>query len=212
MSGNLIVVSAPSGAGKSTLVNAVIAEDPGLRLSISHTTRPPRPGEQNAREYHFVDTASFEAMAARGEFLESARVHGNLYGTSRGWIEETRSRGLDIVLEIDWQGARAVRRIFADAVTVFILPPSVEELERRLRSRGKDSETTIRERLDNAAEEIEHGGEFDYVIINKNFEEAKKDLAAIVRAARLKTARQAALHPELFGKPTSPVPPPAGRR
>jgi guanylate kinase len=200
LSGNLIVVSAPSGAGKSTLVNAVLAADPGLRLSVSHTTRAPRPGEEDGREYHFVDAPAFEAMAAGGEFMESARVHGNLYGTSRRWIAETRARDLDIVLEIDWQGARQVRRIFPDAVSVFILPPSLEELERRLRSRGKDSDSAIRERLANASDEIAHVGEFDYCIINKDFEEAQRDLSAVIRAARLKMARQVALHPEFFNK------------
>jgi guanylate kinase len=198
VSGNLLVVSAPSGAGKSTLVNAVLAIDPKLRLSVSYTTRAPRAGEVDGREYHFVDAAAFQAMTDKGDFLESARVHGNLYGTSRRWIEDTRARDLDIVLEIDWQGARQMRRIFPDAVTVFILPPSLEELERRLRSRGKDTEASIRERLANATDEIDHVGEFDYCIINKDFEEAKQDLAAVVRAARLKTARQAALHAEFF--------------
>src|SRR5207237_7191069 len=135
------------------------------------------------REYHFVDIASFEAMAARGDFMESAKVHGNLYGTSRRWIEDTRARHFDILLEIDWQGARQVRRIFSDAVTVFILPPSMEELERRLRTRGKDSETTIRERLANAVDEMRHVEEFDYAIINNNFDEAREDLAAVIRAA-----------------------------
>jgi guanylate kinase len=200
VSGNLIVVSAPSGAGKSSLVNAVLAADPRLRLSVSHTTRAPRPGEQNGREYHFVDAAAFEAMAARGEFMERARVHGNLYGTSQRWIQETRERDFDILLEIDWQGAQQVRRIFPDAVTVFILPPSMQELERRLRSRGKDSEAAIRERLTNATDEMAHAKEFDYCIINNDFSEATQELAAIIRAARLKTARQAALHPEFFNK------------
>jgi guanylate kinase len=200
MSGNLIVVSAPSGAGKSSLVNAVLAADPKLRLSVSHTTRQPREGERDGREYHFVDRAGFEAMAAKGDFMESARVHGNFYGTSRRWIQETRERDFDIVLEIDWQGATQVRRIFPDAVSVFILPPSIEELERRLRSRGKDSEAAIRERLANAAEEMAHANEFDYCIINKDFEEATQDLGVIIAAARLKTARQAALHPEFFKK------------
>ncbi len=202
MTGNLIVVSAPSGAGKSTLVNAILAADAKLRLSISHTTRPPRPGEQDGREYHFVDSAAFEAMAASGDFMESARVHGNFYGTSKRWIQDTRARDYDIVLEIDWQGARQVRRIFSDAVSIFILPPSMDELERRLRGRGKDSEPAIRERLANAVEEMAHLSEFDYCIINSNFEEANQDLVAIVRAARLKTARQAALHPEFFKKLT----------
>jgi guanylate kinase len=200
LSGNLIVVSAPSGAGKSTLVNAVLADDPRLKLSVSHTTRAPRQGEVDGREYHFVTVDAFHAMSARGEFLENARVHGNFYGTSQLWIQQTRARDLDIVLEIDWQGAQQVRRLFADAVSIFIMPPSLEELERRLRSRGKDSEPVIRERLANASEEMSHAAEFDYCIINKDFEEAKQDLAAVVRAARLKTARQSALHPEFFQK------------
>jgi guanylate kinase len=198
VSGNLIIVSAPSGAGKSTLVNAVLDHDDRLRLSISHTTRPPRPGEQDGREYHFVDVPTFEAMAAKGAFLESALVHGNRYGTSKEWIAATRAQDFDIVLEIDWQGALQVRRIFSDAVTVFVLPPSMDELERRLRTRAKDSETTIRERLANAREEIGHVGEFDYVIINKDFGEARQDLAAIVRAARLKLTSQTARHSGLF--------------
>ncbi len=211
MTGSLIVVSAPSGAGKSTLVNAVLARDQALKLSISHTTRAPRPGEQNGREYHFVDVASFKAMEARGEFLESALVHGNLYGTSKSWIEQTRARHLDIVLEIDWQGAHQVRHLFPDAMTVFILPPSIEALEHRLRTRAQDSEETIRERLANASEELAHWAEFDYVIINNDFETATQDLAAVVRAARLKTARQASLHPELFGSLAPTVPPSAKR-
>jgi guanylate kinase len=172
----------------------------------------PRHGEQDGREYHFVDAQTFEAMSARGEFLESARVHGNSYATSRRWIEETRSHDLDIVLEIDWQGARAIRRLYADAVTLFILPPSMEELERRLRARGKDSEAVIRERLANALDEIAHWDDFDYVIINSDFEEAAQDMEAIVRASRLKTARQAALQPDFFGKLASSVPPIAGRQ
>jgi guanylate kinase len=203
--GNLIIVSAPSGAGKSSLVNAVLAQDPKLRLSISHTTRPPRPGEQDGREYHFVDVATFDAMAARGRFLESALVHGNRYGTSQDWIAATRAEDYDIVLEIDWQGALQVRRLFPDAVTVFVLPPSMAELERRLRTRAKDSEVIIRERLTNAREEIAHVAEFDYVIINKDFEEARQDLAAIVRAARLKLSSQTARHSGVFEALTKPA-------
>jgi len=198
LSGSLLIVSAPSGAGKSSLVNAVLAEDPKLRLSVSHTTRPPRPGEQDGREYHFVDVPAFQAMAARGAFLESALVHGNYYGTSREWIEATRARDFDIVLEIDWQGAQQVRGLFPDAVRIFVLPPSMEELERRLRARGKDSEATIRERLANAREEISHVGEFEYVIINEDFDQARRDLAAVVQVARLKLSSQAARHSSLF--------------
>jgi len=204
MTGSLLIVSAPSGAGKSSLVKAALAEDKRLTLSISFTTRPPREGELNGREYHFVDPKTFEAMLKRGEFLESAEVHGNRYGTSKKWIAEARARGQDIILEIDWQGARQVRKTFPDAVSVFILPPSpvLQELERRLRGRGQDSEEDIRRRLRDAREEIGHVAEFDYVIINKQFEEARQDLAAIVRAARLKRSSQIAQHPEIL-KPFS---------
>ena len=200
MTGNLFVVSAPSGAGKSSLVSAVLAGDKRLVLSVSFTTRPPRAGEVNGREYHFVDAKTFESMLERGEFLESAEVHGNRYGTSRKWIGESRAKGLDILLEIDWQGARQVRKAFPDAVSVFILlpPPVLPELERRLRGRGQDTEEAIRRRLRDAGEEISHVGEFDYVILNKEFEEARRDLAAIVQATRLTLSRQSAQHPEIF--------------
>lgn len=202
MTGNLIIVAAPSGAGKSSLVNAVLASEENkngnLKLSVSTTTRAPRHGEQDGREYHFVDVARFKAMAERGAFLEYAEVHGNYYGTSSEWIAATRNSDTDIVLEIDWQGARQVRRIFPDVVTVFILPPSMEELERRLRGRDKDHEDEIRKRLDNAAEEIAHLAEFDYVIINDQFDQARADLAAVVRAARSKLAVQRERHSKLF--------------
>ncbi len=200
MTGNLFVVSAPSGAGKSSLVSAVLAEDKRLALSVSFTTRPPRSGEVNGREYHFVDGMTFEKMLGRGEFLESAQVHGYRYGTSRKWIGESRAKGLDVVLEIDWQGARQVRKAFPDAVSIFILPPIpvLPELERRLRARGQDTEEAIQRRLHDAREEISHVGEFDYVIINKEFKEARRDLAAIVQATRLTLARQSANHPEIF--------------
>ena len=198
MSGNLFIVSAPSGAGKSSLVSAVIAEDKTLELSISYTTRPPRAGEVNGREYYFVDAGTFAAMLERGEFLESAEVHENRYGTSQKWIAGARAKGLDIVLEIDWQGAQQVRRVFPEAVGIFIMPPSPQELERRLRARGQDSEAAIRTRLVNARIEIGHAAEFDYVIINNDFEEARRDLAAVVRAVRLSFSRQSAQRPEIF--------------
>jgi len=200
MTGNLFIVSAPSGAGKSSLVGAALAEDKRLALSVSFTTRPPRPGEVSGRDYHFVDRKTFDAMLERGEFLESAEVHGNRYGTSQKWIAEARSKGLDILLEIDWQGAQQVRAAFPDAVSIFILPPPPvrQELERRLRGRGKDSEEAIQRRLRDAHEEISHVAEFDYVIINKEFEEARRDLSAVVRAARLNLSRQSAQHPEIF--------------
>jgi len=198
MQGLLFIVTAPSGAGKSSLVNAVLADDPALALSISYTTRAPRPGETNGREYHFVDRAAFQRMLDAGEFLESAEVHGNFYATSQKQIANERAAGRDVVLEIDWQGAEQVRRIFPEAIGVFILPPSSAELERRLRARVKDSDAVIRRRLAAAETEMSHAGEFDYVIINNEFEEARRDLAAVVRASRLTLERQSARHPELF--------------
>jgi guanylate kinase len=198
MSGCLFIVAAPSGAGKSSLVNAVLAEDPRLRLSISYTTRAPRPGEQNGREYHFVDRDAFLAMAAAGDFLESAEVHGNFYATSQRQIEEIRAGGHDAVLEIDWQGAQQVRRRFPDAIGVFILPPSAAALRERLIARRQDSEAVIQRRLAAAEDEMSHAAEFDYAIINNDFDEARRDLAAVIRAARLTLARQAVRHPDLF--------------
>jgi len=198
MKGILFVVSAPSGAGKSSLIKAVLAEDRNLALSISHTTRPPRPGEHNGVDYHFVEPATFQAMTERGEFLETAEVHGNRYGTSQKWIEETLRQGRDVLLEIDWQGAQQVRKVYPDALTAFILPPSIAELERRLRARGQDSDEVIRRRVANAVDELDHVSEFDYVIINLDFEEARRDLAALVRAARLTLIRQSARYPEML--------------
>jgi guanylate kinase len=196
--GLLFVVTAPSGAGKSSLIRALMAVDAGVALSVSYTTRAPRPGEQNGREYHFVDPATFAAMLERGEFLESAEVHGHRYGTSQRVIEQTRASGRDLVLEIDWQGAAQVRLLHPDAIGVFILPPSMAELERRLRARGQDAEAVIRRRMQNAAEEMAHAAEFKYAIINKDFDDALQDLKAVVRAERAVTGRQLARHPEIF--------------
>lgn len=189
MSGLLFVVTAPSGAGKSSLIEALLKEDPRLKLSVSYTTRAPRSGELNGREYHFVDDKTFIAMLERGEFLESAEVHGNRYGTSQAVIRDALTRGQDLVLEIDWQGAQQVRKLYPDCVGVFILPPSVAELDRRMRARGQDTDAVIRRRLASAEEEISHAPEFDYVIINKDFDEAKQDLQAIIRVERLRRAR-----------------------
>lgn len=185
MSGSLFVITAPSGAGKSSLIAALLKDDPRLRLSVSYTTRAPRPGEVDGREYHFVDDPTFMAMLERSEFLESAEVHGYRYGTSQAVIREALARGKDLVLEIDWQGAQQVRRLHSECVGVFILPPSVAELERRMRSRGQDSDAVIRRRLASAEDEISHAPEFDYVIINKAFDEARRDLQAIIRVERL---------------------------
>ncbi len=198
MSGLLFVVTAPSGAGKSSLIQGLFAAEPGIALSVSYTTRPPRPGEADGREYHFVGLREFGAMLERGEFLECAEVHGHRYGTSQKAIEKTRASGLDLILEIDWQGAEQVRRLHADAIGVFILPPSMAELERRLRARAQDADAVIKRRLANAAEEMTHAVEFKYAIINNNFDDALRDLQAVVRAERLAVARQLARHPEVF--------------
>jgi len=198
MKGLLYVITAPSGAGKSTLIQALLAQDAALALSVSYTTRSPRPGEQDGREYHFVDLPRFQAMLERGEFLESAEVHGHRYGTSQKVIEQTRAAGKDLLLEIDWQGAEQVRRLHADCIGIFILPPSMAELERRLRKRAQDSDAVIRRRLQNAAEEMSHAVEFKYAIINNHFDDALRDIAAVVRAERLATGRQLARHPEVF--------------
>ncbi|HEU4647369.1 MAG TPA: guanylate kinase [Burkholderiales bacterium] len=199
MNGLLFVVTAPSGAGKSSLIKGLLAAERAVALSVSYTTRSPRPGETDGREYHFVDAGRFKAMLERGEFLESAEVHGHRYGTSQKSIEQTRASGRDLVLEIDWQGAEQVRRLHPDAIGIFILPPSMAELERRLRARAQDSEQVIQRRLHNAAEEMTHAVEFKYAIINKDFDEALQDLKAIVRAERTLTARQLARHPDIFG-------------
>ena len=184
MSGRLFVISAPSGAGKTSLIEAVMREDPRLKISVSYTTRAPRPGEKNGVDYHFVDEAGFLAMRERGEFLESAEVHGNRYGTSKQVILDAVKRGEDLILEIDWQGAQQVRKLYPGCVGIFILPPSIEELERRMRARGQDSEAVIRRRLENAREELAHAGEFKYAIINKDFDTARRDLANVIRAER----------------------------
>ncbi len=196
--GRLFMITAPSGAGKSSLVKALLERDPEIELSISHTTRAPRPGEENGREYHFISVPEFEERKARGEFLESALVHGNYYGTNRVWIEQRMAAGKDVLLEIDWQGARQVREKFADTVGVFILPPSIDDLEARLHKRGTDSEATITRRLMGAGAEIAHAPEFEYVIINDSFEVALSQLISVVTASRLNFRNQAARHREQF--------------
>lgn len=198
MSGSLFIVSAPSGAGKTTLVRLLLEQDEQVRLSVSYTTRAPRPGEQDGREYHFVAVADFLAMREEGDFLEWAEVHGNYYGTSRIWLEEQMRAGRDMLLEIDWQGAQQVRRQFPAAVGIFIMPPSLVELERRLRGRGSDSSEVIARRLSAAQEEMRHVREFEYVIINNELQEALSDLLTTVHASRLRLPQQQERHPELF--------------
>ena len=199
-SGSLFVVAAPSGAGKSTLVNALLAQEPGIQLSISTTTRAPRPGEQDGREYHFTTAEDFVARAAAGEFLEWAEVHGNYYGTSRIMVEREMKTGTDILLEIDWQGARQVRKQFPQAAGIFILPPSIAALEERLHKRGQDEPHIIARRLLAAGGEIAHATEFEYVIINEQFNVALSEMSAIVRATRSRFAQQAARNASLFAQ------------
>ncbi len=190
MTGNLFVVSAPSGAGKTSLVKALLDNDRQIRLSISYTTRAPREGEHDGREYHFVAREAFEKMIGEGEFLEHADVYGNYYGTSRRWIEGELAAGHDVLLEIDWQGASQVRRLFPDMAGIFVLPPSLAELEKRLKGRGTDAPEVIAKRMASAREEISHVLEFEYIIVNKRFDVALQDLMSVVRAARVSRARQ----------------------
>jgi guanylate kinase len=190
MRGSLFTVVAPSGAGKTSLVAKLLEREPNLHLSVSHTTRAPREGERDGREYHFVPRARFEEMIASADFLEHAEVYGNYYGTSRRWIEDQLEADHDVLLEIDWQGAHQVRRLFPNMVGIFILPPSIAELQRRLEGRGKDSAETIARRMASAREDISHVLEFEYIIVNETFESALADLIAVVRAARLSRARQ----------------------
>lgn len=196
--GNLFVVAAPSGAGKSSLVKALMELDAGVQPSVSHTTRAPRGQEFHGREYFFIDDAQFDAMVASNAFLEWAHVHGNRYGTSKATIEERIAKGMDVILEIDFQGAIQIKRLFANAVLIFILPPSWEELRARLQRRGEDSAEVIEVRLANAATEMAQAHEFDFVIINQLFDKALFDLKAIVHAQRLKYASQRRIRSDIF--------------
>ena len=196
--GNLFVVAAPSGAGKSSLVGSLLQVDSHLVVAVSHTTRPPRGQEQHGREYHFTDETTFRSMVGRGEFLEWAGVHGNLYGTSRGAIEDRITGGQDVVLEIDWQGALQIKSLFPNAVLVFILPPSWEELLQRLHRRGEDRPEVIERRMENARVEVSQARYFDFVIINAHFETALFDLKAIVHSQRLKYAALRRSRPAVF--------------
>lgn len=200
MSGNLYIVSAPSGAGKTSLVAKLLENDSGIRKSVSCTTRGPRAGEIDGRHYHFVTPEIFEQRARTGDFLESATVHGNRYGTSRRWVEEQLAGDTDIVLEIDWQGAAQVRGLMPAAISIFILPPSFEALLQRLNSRAQDAPEVIATRLANAREEISHVHDFYYVIINSEFKVAVAELQDIVRAERLRTAHQLARHTALINR------------
>jgi guanylate kinase len=196
--GNLFVVAAPSGAGKSTLVNALLGCDPRIQLSVSFTTRAPRGAEVDGRDYVFIGRDEFQRHIDRGEFLEWAEVHGNLYGTSRRWLEQRMSDGTDVLLEIDWQGAAQVKAQFDNAVMIFILPPSFEELRRRLTNRAEDSAEVIENRLREARVELAQARNFDFIILNQDFTHALDDLRQVVAAQRLRYAAQRLSHPEVF--------------
>ncbi len=196
--GSLFVISAPSGAGKTSLVRALLESCPDMRFSVSFTTRPRRDGERDGEDYHFVTHEEFERRVAAGDFLEHARVFDNFYGTGRREVAAQLDAGQDVIVEIDWQGAQQVRRSMPESVSVFILPPSRAELERRLRGRGKDSDEVIRRRLAEAEAEMSHWREFEYLVINDDFERARDELVTLVRARCLRAATQAARHATLL--------------
>ena len=200
MKGNLFVVSAPSGAGKTSLVNALLGINKNIDLSVSYTTRPARPGETDGKDYHFISKEQFLEMAKHGDFVESAEVYGNLYGTSQSWISKEMAAGRDILLEIDWQGAAQVRKKFPDSISIYILPPSLTALETRLTGRKQDSADIISRRLQAAQEDIGHVAEFDYVIINDILDVALLQLNAITVASALGRERQLARHADLINQ------------
>jgi len=199
-SGCLFVLAAPSGGGKTSLVKALLEREPGMRLSVSYTTRAPRPAERDGVDYHFVDEPTFMRLKDNGEFLEHAFVHGNWYATSATWLSHEVHAGHDVLLEIDWQGARQVRHLIPGSVLIFILPPSLASLRERLTKRGQDAPDVIERRMDAAREEMRHCGEFDYVIMNQDFARAVDDLSVIVRAARLAALRQQVRHAALIAQ------------
>lgn len=196
--GTLYILSAPSGAGKTSLVQSVIKALPFVRISVSHTTRAMRPGETDGVNYHFTDVATFHEMASRGEFFEYAEVFGNYYGTSQTWVQETLEQGLDIILEIDWQGAQQVRRLMPAAKSIFILPPSLEALRERLMNRGQDDQDVIENRMRQALNEMSHYVEYDYLVINDNFDLALEELKAIFIANTLTLGAQQEEHQALL--------------
>jgi guanylate kinase len=198
MTGTLYIVAAPSGAGKTSLTRALLEREPGIAPSVSYTSRPPRPNEIDGEHYHFVSRGVFEEMIRRGEFFEHAVVHGDLKGTSRSAVERMLAQDRDVLLEIDWQGARQVREQMKDTVSIFILPPSRAELERRLRSRGADSEVVIRRRLADSRADIAHAKEFDYLIVNDDFATALSELHAIAKSRQLRCAAQVGRHAALL--------------
>ncbi|MDH5710052.1 MAG: guanylate kinase [Gammaproteobacteria bacterium] len=198
--GSLYIISAPSGAGKSSLVSALVKDWPDIEVSVSHTTRAMRPGERDGIEYHFVDEAAFVDMIDQGLFLEHAQVFDNRYGTSRQSIQEQLLKGKDVILEIDWQGARQIRQLVSDCKTIYILPPSVAALRQRLQNRGQDDAKLIERRMRDAVSEMSHYGEFDYIVINDDFEQAKNDLSAIFASNRLLKEFQQEHHADLLAE------------
>jgi len=198
--GTLYIISAASGAGKTTLVSAVLEQVADLEVSVSHTTRAPREGEVDGVNYHFVDKDTFEAMVENSEFIENAAVFGNMYGTSRQHIQEQLLKGKDVILEIDWQGARQIRQLISDCKSVYIVPPSTEALRERLTSRGQDDESIISRRMHEAISEMSHYVEFDYLIINDDFDEARDNLAAIIMGNRMLHEHQQQKHADLLAR------------
>lgn len=198
MHGQLYVISAPSGAGKTSLVAALLRQEPKVRVSVSHTTRAPRPGEQTGVHYHFVSQAEFAQRISEGDFLEHAQVFDNFYGTSQQAVEAILNDGLDVILEIDWQGAQQIRRMRPDMISIFIVPPSIDELRTRLTGRGQDSDEIINRRMTDAVNEMCHYSEFDYLVVNDAFDLALGELTTIFRAQRLRLHRQAAEHQQLL--------------
>ena len=198
LAGNLFIVSAPSGAGKSSLIQALLQRHSDMQVSVSHTTRAPRPGEQNGVHYHFISVDEFKALIAQDEFFEWAEVFGNYYGTSKSTIRDSLSRGIDVFLDIDWQGARQIKTQEASAKGIFILPPSLSELELRLNKRGQDSSEVIAKRMAQAHSEMSHADEYEYLIINDNFDTALAEFERIVLAQRNSFGSQASKHSTLL--------------
>lgn len=196
--GNLYVIAAPSGTGKTTLVEALVDSLPKITVSISHTTRPKRANEENGINYYFVDNQEFDAMIKHGDFLEHAVIFDNQYGTSKRWVEETLAKGIDVILEIDWQGHQQIKKLFPHCVSIFILPPTLEALSNRLTKRNQDAPAIIKKRLADAKETVSHINEFDYAIINDDFMDALHDLKIIIEAGRLQQKRQSARHKKLL--------------
>ena len=200
--GILYIVAAPSGAGKTSLVRKVLDTMPRIQVSVSHTTREIRPGEVDGRDYHFVSKQQFASMVEQSSFLEHAQVFGHHYGTSRKWVVQTLQQGIDIILEIDWQGARQIRQLFSSAQSIYILPPSMEALQQRLQARGQDSQSVITLRMNEAKSEMSHTGEFDYLLINNDFQSAVNDFKSIITTNRLKMERQVKIQQKILAELT----------